>query len=380
MLKETDKQIEISAVAQTSWFGKCFECIFACAVLGSGFYVAVTTIFFQYFDSIDHSKDVRVFLYCGIFSIIPTIVYSVYWHLKEKSPGFNSGIRHAWLRGIMRYFIAYEIAVYGFAKILQTQFGRIYSRDDIPVGELTGFNLTWNYFGHSYTFAVILGLIQIGGGILLLFRRTTLLGAFILLPVMVNIVLINIFYDIDVGAFINSLIFTAGLSYLIFLRWDDLKILLFKKIDNLPAVKLGYLKPLIKVATIALAFYGLHHLVAAQPPSAFEGKWKVYELIQNGKDIDQRNWQNNPRAWHAVYIEQYGKLNFSTNPFIFEQNQALSGDYTYNEPKKTLNIVFFNGPITDTTKVKISNYTGKMMQWDMVYYSDTIRMKLLKSR
>lgn len=68
----------------------------------------------------------------------------------------------------------------------------------------------------------ILGLIQISGAVLLLFRRTTLLGALILLPVMTNIILINIFYEISAGAFVNSLIFTIGLVFLIALRWRPL--------------------------------------------------------------------------------------------------------------------------------------------------------------
>ncbi|WP_184549104.1 hypothetical protein [Mucilaginibacter sp. FT3.2] len=364
---------------RSSWFNKFFECLFLYVALVSGLYMAISTFFYKYFSSFDNSKHVKYFLYAGGFFLLLAVAYSIYWHRKEKSSGFNSGIRHAWFRGVMRYFIAYEIAVYGFAKILQTQFSRVYSRDDIPVGDLTGFELTWNYFGHSYTFAVILGLLQIGGSIMLLFRRTTLLGACILLPVMVNIVLLNIFYEISNGAFVNSLIFTAGLSYIIILRWADLKILLFQKVDHLPPVKLGFLKPIIKVMTIAFAFYSLYRLVVAEPPSAFEGKWKIYELTQNGKDNTRRDWQTNPRAWHTIYIEQHGELNFSSNPFIFEREQAWHGSYTYNAPNKTLNIIFYNGPQTDTTKVKISGYTGKMMQWDMIYYADTIRMKLLKA-
>jgi hypothetical protein len=124
---------------------------------------------------------------------------------------------------MLRYWLALEIATYGFAKILKTQFARSYIRENTPVVQLNGFELTWNYFAHSYPLAVIIGLLQIGGAILLLFRRTTLFGVVILLPIMLNIVLINLFYHIAAGAFMNSVLFTLGLLYLLLLRRSALR-------------------------------------------------------------------------------------------------------------------------------------------------------------
>ena len=62
-----------------------------------------------------------------------------------------------------------------------------------PVGSLNGYQLTWFYRGYSRIYASILGMTQVGGATLLLFRKTTLLGAVLMLPVMANILLINIF-------------------------------------------------------------------------------------------------------------------------------------------------------------------------------------------
>lgn len=69
-----------------------------------------------------------------------------------------------------------------------------------PIGSLDGYTLTWYYFGYSHTYKYILGLIQVTGASLLLFRKSTLLAATMMVPVMVNIVLINIFYSITAGA------------------------------------------------------------------------------------------------------------------------------------------------------------------------------------
>ena len=51
-----------------------------------------------------------------------------------------------------------------------------------------------------------LPILQLGGCLLLLYRRTRLLGVMILLPVMSNILFINVFYGINPGA-LNTSVF-----------------------------------------------------------------------------------------------------------------------------------------------------------------------------
>lgn len=70
-------------------------------------------------------------------------------------------------------------------------------------------------YGHSHAYALILGLIQLAGGALLLFRKTALLGAALMLPVMTNIVMINVFFHIAWGAMATSaFIFASMLAVL----------------------------------------------------------------------------------------------------------------------------------------------------------------------
>src|ERR1700733_1193450 len=58
----------------------------------------------------------------------------------------------------------------------------------------------WYYYSYSYVYARILGLTQLAGGAMLLFRKTALLGAAALIPVIANILMINLFFQIAVGA------------------------------------------------------------------------------------------------------------------------------------------------------------------------------------
>lgn len=55
-----------------------------------------------------------------------------------------------WMEVIIRYWLAFELTIYGFAKIFRTQFSTPHHIQDIPSGEFIGFNLTWIYFGDSY--------------------------------------------------------------------------------------------------------------------------------------------------------------------------------------------------------------------------------------
>jgi hypothetical protein len=80
-----------------------------------------------------------------------------------------------------------------------------------PVGSLSGYQLAWFYYAYSHTYEVILGLVEVAGGTLLLFRRTALLGAALMLPVMANIVMINVFYVIGVGAMCTSTFIFASM-------------------------------------------------------------------------------------------------------------------------------------------------------------------------
>jgi hypothetical protein len=76
------------------------------------------------------------------------------------------------------------------SKLLHLQFNMSSELAQRPIGSLNGYQLTWFYFGYSRVYACILGLTQVTGATLLLFRKTTLLAGLIMLPVMVNILLI----------------------------------------------------------------------------------------------------------------------------------------------------------------------------------------------
>ena len=114
--------------------------------------------------------------------------------------------------------------------------------------------LTWYYFGHSFAFGVILSIIQIGGSYLLLFRKTLLLGATILFAFMLNLTLINIFYQMNAGALLQSVLLTIGIAFLILLDYDRLVAFFLKAKSSLPILTLSNLtKNILRLSAILLS-------------------------------------------------------------------------------------------------------------------------------
>jgi hypothetical protein len=100
----------------------------------------------------------------------------------------------------LRYLSAYLLFTYGVSKLAGVQFTLSPDVARRAIGSLSGFQLTWYYYSYSHIYANLLGLTQLAGGALLLFRKTALMGAAIMTPVMANILMINLFFHIAVGA------------------------------------------------------------------------------------------------------------------------------------------------------------------------------------
>jgi len=91
-----------------------------------------------------------------------------------------------------RLFVAFVLLFYGFAKLNGAQFTILESELDKPMREVSGFWLTWYYFGYSALYGAFVAGVQIIPAIMLLFRRTTLIGSAILFGVIGNIILIDL--------------------------------------------------------------------------------------------------------------------------------------------------------------------------------------------
>jgi hypothetical protein len=97
---------------------------------------------------------------------------------------------------VLSYFVAIIAAVYGFAKLNGAQFTILDSQLDHPLRDVSGFWLVWYFFGYSRVYGSLIALIQIAAGLCLTFPATQFAAAMVLVPIFVNIVLIDIFFSV----------------------------------------------------------------------------------------------------------------------------------------------------------------------------------------
>lgn len=196
---------------------------------------------------------VIVFSLVGI-AFISSLIFPFIWQRQEKHQKINSEKVYAFIYGIIRYTIAFNLAGFGWKKLLGLQFVVPNEISAKPMNQQSGEWLTWYYFGHSYAFGIITAFIQISGSYLLLFRRTLLLGATILFAFMLNLTLINIFYQMNAGALLQSILLTIGIAFLLLLDYDRLVAFFLKAKSRLPTLTFSNLtKNILRLSAILLS-------------------------------------------------------------------------------------------------------------------------------
>ena len=90
-----------------------------------------------------------------------------------------------------RVLIAWTLIGYGWSKLTGNQFGLSAEQLSAPVKDLGLFKLSWFLFDHE-PFKSFVGTSQIIAGLLLLYNRTLILGALLSIPILANILIIDI--------------------------------------------------------------------------------------------------------------------------------------------------------------------------------------------
>ncbi|WP_234733785.1 hypothetical protein [Tellurirhabdus bombi] len=99
---------------------------------------------------------------------------------------------------LIRYFLASILLSYGFAKVFYSQFPHMQANMDARLIELSPMRMAWAFFGYSRGYQMFLGWGEVIPALLLLFRRTATMGALAMFVVMLNVFVINIFFDVCV--------------------------------------------------------------------------------------------------------------------------------------------------------------------------------------
>lgn len=220
----------------------------------AGLIVAAVLLILGHSGAISWFPPPVVFSLVGL-ALLLSLILPFIWQYKENKKAWNSSKIYIWLYNLIRNAIAFNVMSFAWKKFLGLQFATQAYTSDLPLNQQTGEMLTWYYFGYSHAFSLILACLQLGGGIMLLFRRTLLLGSVILFSLMLNIMLINIFYHLNLGALLQSVIVTLGILFILMLHYQKLLTLFLKQQSDafLPTAVSFKTKSLIRFSVIALA-------------------------------------------------------------------------------------------------------------------------------
>ncbi|MEP6691697.1 MAG: hypothetical protein ABJD07_11100 [Gemmatimonadaceae bacterium] len=118
------------------------------------------------------------------------------------------------LRIYVRYALATTMLGYGAYKVIKSQFpDPSLDRLITPYGQFSPMGVLWSFMGYSYAYNLFTGMGEMVGAALLFFRKTTSLGAALLISVLANVVLLNFAYDVPVKLYSAHLLLMS--AYLI---------------------------------------------------------------------------------------------------------------------------------------------------------------------
>jgi len=168
-----------------------------------------------------------------ILVFVGAVIGGTIWTLLDKKSTQYSKLYY-WIRVLARYRLAYGMVGWGLKKAFPMQM--VYPTVGMlntPFIDFAEKKLYWSHVGISFEYTVFLGFAEILPGLLLLYRRTAVLGAALAAVVTFNICIANHAYDAGVAV---PAAYFAIIG--IFIAWYDLP-----KIWNLLVNEKDFLQP-----------------------------------------------------------------------------------------------------------------------------------------
>ena len=205
---------------------------------------------------------VLVFSLVGI-TVLASLAFPFFWQYRESRKSIDSQRVYTFLFGIIRYSIAFNIASFGWKKLFGLQFLVPPEIASQPMNQQLGEVLTWYYFGYSEAFGTLIAITQIVGSYFLLFRRTFLLSCVVLFALMLNIALVDIFYQLNAGATVQGVLLTLGLFFLLMTEYRKLLEVFLNSEPGLPSYlfKNTLLKNAMRMSAIVFSLLFVYYVV-----------------------------------------------------------------------------------------------------------------------
>lgn len=265
-------------------------------------------------------------------SILIALTVCIFWSLLDRKRS-NYNLLAYWFRILLRYTLIFNCFSYGFNKMFLFQMPfPSFSQMSTPLGDYLPMRLSWLTMGYSGTYQFFAGIIEVFAGILLLFRRTATFGTIVSLGVFINVMMMNIGYDIGVKTFSIHLVIMCII--LLAFEYKRIMALVFNK--TMPAGNI-YFVSYSKLWKRTLAIFGKLIMIvlmvilplkqhytwfkdAKQSKQIGQIKPGVYEVktFVLNKDTISLSYSDSLR-WKDVIIDNISEGSIGTNDTMFRQ-------------------------------------------------------------
>lgn len=260
----------------------------------------------------------------AVLALIGTAVWS------RRSPVLsNRDELYYWLRVALRYRLAIGVIAYGILKFFPLQApAPSLSNLNTPYGDFSDWKIFSLSLGVVAGYQSFLGLVEILGGALLLYRKTATIGTLIILPFTGNVFFSNLAYN--GGEYVYSAYLIAIALYLF--AFDGLRLFSLLSLERPTAPNVfkpifpGWQKTGRLVAKTAfvlfLVGYGLLTRSAFQQDGQYhfprtsglkdsEGVYNVAQFKLNGKELPYS--KTNPQRWQDVIFEKWNTVSIKSS-------------------------------------------------------------------
>ena len=278
----------------------------------------------------DTSYDWVLLLCMFIVSVIGCIVWSL---LDHKRKSYNAA--YYWLVVLVRFYLAFTLVLYGLIKVIKLQFpDPSLTRLLQPFGDASPMGLAWTFLGFSKGYNIFMGIVEVSA-ILLLFRRTVIVGAFLSLAATAHVMSMNYFFDVPVKLLSTALVVMSAFIlaphclklYRFFIKYENQQLdkmyrpTFKKRWLYISAYSLKYLYITASVGYLLYSFLQQTKIYGSAAPKPFlYGIYNVENMTLKGKTLaplttDSIRWKQmviSYAGYASVKTMNDSTYNFST--------------------------------------------------------------------
>jgi hypothetical protein len=291
----------------------------------------------------------------ALIYLLTVLVLTFVWKSKATKGVIDVTNYTAFWQNAVRYTLALDMVMFGCQKFCHQQFYVPLGMLDDPFTAIPNEMLMWAFMGRYHSMVDIIACFEILGGVLLLFRKTRLVGAFVLLPMLLNIMLLDLYY-LNLLVQVYVALELLAVIYLILLEYRRLVAFFLNTEGSAPLysfrrhwVSYAVKASVIIIPAIALS---LHHYETNY--TEITGKYEVKRVFINNSDQTQAPCRDSVLT--NIFIDRYDLvLGYA------DYHNKVIGRYRYSPQTKKIIVAFHYNRKDTLTATITGNGAMKML-------------------